>query len=323
MIWATCFSLESAVIIFGNLVALVIFLKTKLQSKSNYLLISLTVADLCVGLTTGLSAIPLILFNDGYKNCSYTIVNIYFICTIFSTFWSITILCVIAFERAFAIIFPLKHRMLKDKHYYCAIGATVTIAMIILSIVIGLEQAGAVLSLEVRHKVVNIFMIVSSFIILLLIGLAYGTIWIKTRFFVLRECNSSRKNKKLAKTAFIVTVLSFASWMPEGMIIAYEMFLCSLCPLGLPLHFYMLADFLLYGNSFINLLVYAFRMPSFRKELRRIVGRKRNMSRYYDRRKSNVLRYTRTVSSPMIHVKLSMDATRQRLMSSKNKTPNG
>lgn len=310
VIWATCFSVESIVITIGNLIAMVIFLKTKLHCKSNYLLVILTVADLCVGLATGLSAIPLILYNDGYKNGHYTIVNVSFICNIYTTFWSIIVLAFIAFERVYAILFPLKHRMFKDKDYYCAIGATVIISLVILFIIIGLEQVGAASSHESRHRVVNIFMIVVSFIILVLIGLSYVTIWIKIRFFVLRECNSSRKNKKLAKTAFIVTVVSFISWMPEGMIIAYEMFLCRSCPPKLSIHVYMFADVLLYGNSLVNLFVYAFRMPFFRNELSRIVGRKRNMSRYYDSRKSNVLRYTRTASSPMIRVKLQKKTSR-------------
>ena len=47
--WTLTFALTSVVIIIGNLITTVIFLKQKLRKRPHFLLISLAIADLMVG----------------------------------------------------------------------------------------------------------------------------------------------------------------------------------------------------------------------------------------------------------------------------------
>ena len=47
--WATCFAVMSALIIVGNSLTIATLLKKKFRKGPHFLLISLAVADLCVG----------------------------------------------------------------------------------------------------------------------------------------------------------------------------------------------------------------------------------------------------------------------------------
>ncbi|XP_031560670.1 adenosine receptor A3-like [Actinia tenebrosa] len=275
VLWSSFFLIESVFIVIGNSIALSIFTKKRSRvNKSTYLLISLTIADLFVGLSTAFAALPLMLYSDGYRNPSYVIVNVYSICTVFSTFSSIVLLTAIAFERAFAIVFPIKHRLAKQRHYFTVIWGSVALSLVISSTVV-LLQLVVPREFPVEHlKYTNVFMIVMSLILLVLVLSAYGIIWVKTRFLSNNdERLTTKRNKKIAKTLFIVTVFSFATWLPEGILLGYNTFLCPMCRSSVPKHVCMFADFVLYGNSFVNIFIYTFRMPYFRKELKTLVRR--------------------------------------------------
>ena len=52
IVWSLCFGLLATVIVVGNLLTIWIFLKRRLRKRAYFLLISLAVADLLVGLLT-------------------------------------------------------------------------------------------------------------------------------------------------------------------------------------------------------------------------------------------------------------------------------
>lgn len=274
VLWSTCFLVESVFIVIGNLIALSIFAKKRPRvNKSTYFLISLTIADFFVGVSTALASLPLILFSDGYRNPSYVIVNAYSICTVFSTFSSIVLLTAIALERAFAIVFPIKHRLANQRHYFIAIWGSVALSFVISCTVVLLQSVVPREYSEEHPEYSSVFMIAVSLTLLVIIISAYLTIWVKTRFLSKKNerLTTLKRNKKIAKTLFIVTAFSMATWLPEGILLGYTTFLCGTCRFSAPKHVYMFTDVILYGNSFVNLFVYALRMPYFRKELSKLL----------------------------------------------------
>ena len=53
VIWCTVFAVEAVAIVIGNLLTVVIFARDpRLRKPSSYLIISLALADLCIGLFT-------------------------------------------------------------------------------------------------------------------------------------------------------------------------------------------------------------------------------------------------------------------------------
>ena len=112
--------------------------------------------------------------------------------------------------------------------------------------------------------------VISTFTVTCLITLsvAYLTILIYcTKDDPRLPINRRQPNKKLAKTLYIVTLLSVITWIPHGVTNVlrsmsrkkegYAYFIGQICRLA---------------NSLVNLILYCYRMPEFRKTLRNIVA---------------------------------------------------
>lgn len=122
--WSLCFGLLAVLIVVGNAITIWIFIKQKPRKRAHFLLISLAVADLLVGLLT----VPL-----------YIVVNLdtsarwpFLYADICSSLTSVFTLAVISLERMYAIGWPFRHRTLRLRSYKFAIvtpwilAATVT-----------------------------------------------------------------------------------------------------------------------------------------------------------------------------------------------------
>ncbi len=123
---------ESLVIIVGNIFTIYVFWKHRNKLKrTSFLLINLAVADLLVGLTEPMAAgtfdIPQHL-DESSINSRGNITNAFQ--TMFS-FASVFFLVLISLERAYALIWPLRHRVASTKGYIYIITLAWVAAMFV------------------------------------------------------------------------------------------------------------------------------------------------------------------------------------------------
>ena len=122
--------LESIIIIVGNIFTLFVFWKNRNGLKRTFLLvITLAVADLFVGFTEpisiGASVIPKDLLDENFNSASTKNISIAF--QISFGFGSVLFLTFISVERAYALIWPLRHRAASTGSYiYSATLAWIT-----------------------------------------------------------------------------------------------------------------------------------------------------------------------------------------------------
>ncbi|XP_031552140.1 melatonin receptor type 1B-like [Actinia tenebrosa] len=259
----TGFPLAFAVTV-ANSIALSVFLKkTFLVKKSSYLLVNLTIADLLVGIS-GIVHGALLIF------CSepdiLTLSGVTEMCSIASIFS----LALISLERLVAVFWPFHHRIAKSAHYFLVI-AVVWFLTVCQTMPIIVMQQHFLQSFDSKQ-----FFPYLRWITLLpaaslaTIVFSYLSIWVKLKFFTkFRHCRTIQENSKLTKTLFIVTVVSLATWLPKNIadsiyIINIHETLFIYKDAGL----FVALFFLLLMNSLLNIIVYSFRMPEFRKELK-------------------------------------------------------
>ena len=174
---------------------------------------------------------------------------------------SLSFLVLIALERLYAIVCPLRHRTTKTSTYFCFIGVTwIVSAMLIMTT----YPIFSYLSLD------NILqpVVISTFTVtcLIMISVAYLTILIYStkddpRFAI----NRRQQNKRLAKTLFIVTLLSVITWIPHG--VTNVLRITEKKEEG---RAYLAGQICRLANSLVNPMIYSYRMPEFRKTLRNI-----------------------------------------------------
>jgi len=250
------------IIILANIATVIVFWKRRSQLKQTcFILINLTVADLMVGV-----GIIEDVVNEIWKllssSCTaswekYVVLN-----EIFGGA-SITFLALISLERLYAIVWPFRIRTTSRGKYICSVGVVWLISGLLVVVKLLLPS----------QDVINWVGTVYLFVCLITISGAYSVIW----FFYKKKDpslppNRHKRNKELAKTLFIVTLLSLVTWLPFTVIgtrrVTFNM-----------LHFSgpVLLDvtrFIRLANSFINPIVYSFRMPLFRRTLREMFLKK-------------------------------------------------
>ena len=141
IIWLTVFTAESVAIVTVNLLAIILFIKNRsLRTRSMYLVISLTVADMLVGVLFGgfvqfslLRRCRLIKLNLSLE-VGFSLSSFYF----FFPFVSLTNIAVISLERFHATFRPFRHRLIKRWVYVVAI-AVVWVFPLIVSAILGVE----------------------------------------------------------------------------------------------------------------------------------------------------------------------------------------
>ncbi|EDO34795.1 predicted protein [Nematostella vectensis] len=289
ILWCSAFGLIAIAITIGNSITIAVFTRKKLlRSRANYFLISLACADLMVGVVT----LPLYLctlvfyWRNGEATPSHVFFT-YMAVDIFSGFASIFALTVIAIERLFAVLWPLKHRVASDQLYYSLVGLTWA-----LSATISLFYylfAYQVLLIKVFFYLV-IFFIFSS---LTVICIAYALIWLRLKVKMphggkhSRQSSVSRYGNEVEKedvrrrvdqdilltTLCIVTLVFVVTWVPFyilNIVVFFHDGKMEVAPNG----FYF-SKLLHYSNSYVNPIVYSIRIPKFSKTLSLFVHRKR------------------------------------------------
>ena len=264
IIWFTVFNAEFVAIVTVNLLAIILFIKNRsLRTRSMYLVISLTVADMLVGvLSVGyvqfdlLQGCRLIKLNLSWK---VGFSNFY----LFFPFVSLTNIAVISLERFHATFRPFNHRLIKRWVYVVAITVVWVFPVIVL--VIWLVNS--------LHLIVDHLYILEScfFFCLIVIFVSYTSILFKFRFGAhpQRHCAAALRQRKLTVTLFITTLVSLLLWLPYSILLFLTSSTDMINSLSLVEYFHLfhLLHFFYYANSFVNPILYTIRMPDFKKAL--------------------------------------------------------
>ena len=258
---------ESVTIIALNSLTVIAFFRDRsLRKRSTYLVISLAVADMFTGGTS-----PLDLFYNVGETCNFWRHKREHWHRIpqFFLFWflvcSFTNMTVISLERLNATFWPFRHRTIKKSVYWVLIIAIWLTALLFSCALIMIQYY--------TRKWDYYYYAWSSFIFicLLVICVSYVFIFVKLRFGNQpRHHGAANRERKLTVTLFTVTSLSLLLWLPY-VITTFLFFatntLSSLSEITL-FRLELGSVILVYANCFSNPILYAMRMPGFRRALK-------------------------------------------------------
>ncbi|XP_078375723.1 melanocyte-stimulating hormone receptor-like [Oculina patagonica] len=257
---------ESLIIIVGNIFTIYVFWKHRNRLKRTYfLLINLAVADLLVGLTEPMAAGTFYIsqhIDESSIDSRGNITNAFQ--TMFS-FASIFFLVLISLERAYALIWPLRHLVASTKGYIYSITFAWVAGMFV-----------GTFSLLAMYDILNFVYWTATWgciVVLCLITVYTSYLAIRTRLnsgvpaidASHNRQNEPQQNAKLSRTLYVVITASFLFWFPS--IVVYCTDISVRCvPL---LVFYFFNTFRL-ANSLVNPIIYSFRIPMFRETFKRM-----------------------------------------------------
>ncbi|XP_068690231.1 QRFP-like peptide receptor [Montipora foliosa] len=272
--WLTVLNIEAVAIVTMNALTIIIYLKERiLRKRSMYLMISLAVADMFV---TYNLIVDLLLLGD---ECNFWTINLFrsleiliFFCSLvyFFVLASVTNLAAISLERMHATFRPFKHRLIKKKIFGAAVAGVWFTAALSTAIVFSPFFLG-------RSDIATFFHMQASYFALLfcclfIIVVSYTSITIKVYCGTHPQHHGAiRREIKLTKTLFIVTIVSLMLVMPFT--IFWFLFHVTLGEMVKTIsyetrpHLTLSLQCLFYGNSLINPLLYALKMPEFKRAL--------------------------------------------------------
>ena len=256
---------ESVTIIALNSLTVIAFCRDRnLRKRSTYLVISLAVADMLSG---GISAHDL-LYNVG-EMCNFWGHNraYWYIPQVFILWFpvcSLTNMTVISLERLNATFWPFRHRTIKKSVYWVLIIAIWLTTLLFCALTMKYHHA---YKEDYYHYAWGSFISIC----LLVICVSYVFIFVKLRFGNQpRHHGAANRERKLTVTLFTVTSLSLLLWLPfviNTILFFSTNILRSLSEIAL-FRLNCVSAVLLYANSFLNPILYAMRMPGFRRALK-------------------------------------------------------
>ena len=259
IVWSLCFGLLATLIVVGNVLTIWIFLKQRLRKRAHFLLISLAVADLLVGLLTVplyIAISTLLYLGRSYHQVWSELADI------LTGLTSINTLAVISLERMYAIGWPLRHRTLSIRVYMFAIVIPWILSGIFTSLRVMLFFD------VISHDSVLYPLILFQSTPLLVMCSAYCVIWKKQKSPMCNHGHMGRE-AKLAKTLFMITAASLLTWLPFQM-------MNLLLPFNVIGYFpnfnttIYIVKFLQFSNSLVNVMIYPFRISEFKNALLKI-----------------------------------------------------
>ncbi|KAL9979278.1 hypothetical protein ACROYT_G016922 [Oculina patagonica] len=271
--WCFGFGVIDVVIIVSNTIAIVVFTRSKLlRKRTNYFLLCLAIADMMVGaISLPLFIHTLVVFarGDVLENNNLDMISTSL--DIYSGFASVFTLTTIALERLYSVALPNWHRTTPAYVYCILISGIWTLAGVPVCIRLLAYKE------KVTTGVFNITTSVFFLICLMVICLAYIGIWIKVIQRMHEKTKKTlEKDKRLATTLFLVTAIFVITWLPFQAINIVAPKWCEEnngCP-KMVFIFAYLTKFLQYTNSFINPIIYTFKMPDFRRVFLGLFGRR-------------------------------------------------
>ena len=267
-------SIEDVAIVTMNALTIIIYLKERiLRKRSMYLVISLAVADMFVGY----NLIVMSLFLGNY--CNFWKTNLFrsfeiFIVTLSLAYFfpaaSVANLAAISLERMHATFRPFKHRLIKKKIFGAAVAgvwftAALTTAIVFSVFFLGRLDISTFYHVQTSH---DLFLFCCLFIMVV----SYTSI--ATKFYCgthPQRHGAIRRERKLTKTLFIVTIVSLILMMPFTIFwflyyVTSGKMVETISQETWP-HLALSLLCLFYANSVINPLLYALKMPEFKRAL--------------------------------------------------------
>ncbi|XP_062407245.1 adenosine receptor A1-like [Sardina pilchardus] len=269
----------------GNLlVCVAVGINRRLRTVTNYFLVSLAVADVCVGAV----AIPCAILTDrGVPQHQLYLCLLMLSVLIMFTQSSIFSLLAVAIERYVAIFLPFRHqRLMTPRNALLVIVLTWVLAFLIgLVPLMGWYRAPPhsghcffVFVVDMTYMVYfNFFACVLAPLVVMF--LIYARIFAvvkrqSRRIAAEREAVADKEGAaaaaraaqmkqevRTATSVFLVLFLFTACWIPLHVINCF-LLLCPACPVPLPL--LLTAIILSHANSALNPLIYAYKMKAFR-----------------------------------------------------------
>ncbi|XP_032238261.2 probable G-protein coupled receptor 21 [Nematostella vectensis] len=262
----------SVLIIAGNLLCLVVFLRTPQmrRKRAYYLLVSLSIADALVGISCAERTAQM-----RYPAVANENSNTFSVLNFLASPASLFTLSAISIERFIATVFPLRHRIFGVLPYAVLLGVPWASAAVIFMIVIFTK-------LKVLPSVWVTYTRITIPIPLLIIFICYTALVAKLKYGsrVMSVGNGQLlRDRKLAITLLIVTLLSLITWVPFGVYVEVLNYCVTCKEERYARDLYLVLNCLKGLNSAINVVVYMFRMPDFKRGVGKIVpGRQQNMS---------------------------------------------
>ena len=259
--WSTSFIVMGIFVVLINTLTLLTFVKTPaLRTRKHVMIINLTVADLLFG-ATGISSSVLFLLNPSYVSfCLWHILSR------FTKLASLFTIVVIAIERMHAIVFPIRHKVLRNRVYKIALVfiwslAAMSTIFLVFHITGNLRYAVVSAGSQLTVAVAVVVIIISCYI----------TIWISLRRRNQRLHRvSANQDKALAVTLLFVAGGFVITWFPPTVYVAIAR-VCKTC-LKLNTTTISLTLLLVLGfQSLINPVIYCFRMRGFKVSLKALV----------------------------------------------------
>ena len=266
------FVTESLIIVSVNLLTIIVFIKNRnLRTRAMYLVISLTVADMLVGLLSE-SPSPLVFMQ---QTCDLLrrvplhgkIETLLSITMPGLPLVSLTNIAVISLERTHAAFRPFKHRVIKKWVYGVIIATVWVLPVMILS---------ATISTSFFDLPDNLFILWPIYYCccLFVICVSYACISIK---FVCgahpQHHGAVNRQRKLTVTLFIMTIVSLILLIP----LLLYLFVFAITDNILYSLSYLYSSFILAGvNSFVNPILYSVRIPEFKQAFISLFSRQRN-----------------------------------------------
>lgn len=267
----------SLAVIVGNTLTIFVFWKhrNRLQ-RTSFLLINLAVADLLVGFSDAVVSAAMQLsrqLSEESRLKRASNVSILFAFQTAFSFASVFFLVLISLERAYALIWPLRHRVASLKGYIY--GA------------IFVWTGGAVVGVFTLLAVNGVFDIANwivpfcGIVVLALTLICVSYLAIRTRLAnsapaavntAYNRERSLEQIKKLSKTLFIVISASLVCWIPSVVLYCVSL-LCPECVPSLVVRVFNLCRL---ANSLVNPIIYCFGIPMFREALKRRMPRKKS-----------------------------------------------
>ena len=270
---------ECLVISTGNIFTIIVFWKNRKKLKrTSFLLINLAFADLLVGCLT---PIAIDAFEFNYPLEEPVIKRTAQSREIFGAFQtafssgSVFFLVLIALERVYALMWPLRHRVASTQSYICSV-ISVWLAGIFVG---GVSLLTTYDVLSPEHWIVALCAVVIFALIMICVSYMVIRRKLNCRAPAINEAHNNEivqnQSKKLARTLFIVIAASLVFWFPSTVVYCVY-FLCSRCFSASLLH---ISTMLHLSNSLVNPIIYSFRISMFKQTLKRMKLRK--MSKQY------------------------------------------
>ena len=256
--WLTVVMTESVAIVTLNILTVIVFIKS-LRKRSMYLVINLAVADMFVG---GCS--EMLYFVSFGESCSLWNTQgqpllVYIYESYLFPVASLTNLAAISLERAHATFRPFRHRIIEKWVF----GFIITIIWVTSGLV-----PTAIYFLRNSVNSNYIWRLFNGFC-LFVVCVSYVSIVGKISCGAHPQHHgATSRERKLTKTLIIVTVISLLLWLPYTIFTLLSFYLPSSLP-PYPMSSYLSRAFifLFLANSLVNSILYAVRMPDFKRAL--------------------------------------------------------